>query len=44
MGQFISALCSGDGCLPDREALNDDPLARDLLGVSKFTDQSQLGE
>jgi hypothetical protein len=32
------------GCLSDSEALNDDPLAHELFGVRKFTDQSQVGE
>ena len=44
LGQLIYALCSGGGCLSDSEALNDDPLARELFGVSKFADQSQVGE
>jgi len=43
-GQLIYALCSGGGCLSDSEALNDDPLARQLFGVEKFADQSQVGE
>ena len=43
-GQIIYALCSGGGCLSDSEALNDDPLARELFGVDKFADQSQVGE
>ena len=34
-GQLIYALCSGGGCLSDSEALNDDPLARELFGVEK---------
>ena len=44
IGQLIYALCSGGGCLSDREALKDDPLARELFGVEKFADQSQVGE
>src|SRR5437899_12399680 len=44
LGQLIYALCSGGGCLSDSEALNEDPLARELFGVSKFADQSQVGE
>jgi hypothetical protein len=44
VGQLIYALCSGGGCLSDSEALNEDPLARELFGVSKFADQSQVGE
>ena len=44
MGQLIYALCSGGGCLSDSEALNDDPLARELFGVGKFADQTQVGE
>ena len=44
LGQLIYALCSGGGCLSDSEALNDDPLARELFGVGKFADQSQVGE
>lgn len=44
IGQLIYALCSGGGCLSDSEALNDDPLARELFGVSKFADQTQVGE
>ncbi|MDW8310868.1 MAG: transposase, partial [Verrucomicrobiales bacterium] len=44
VGQLIYALCSGGGCLSDSEALNDDPLARELFGVEKFADQSQVGE
>jgi hypothetical protein len=44
VGQLIYALCSGGGCLADSEALNDDPLARELFGVTKFADQSQVGQ
>jgi hypothetical protein len=44
VGQLLYALCSGGGCLCDSEALNDDPLARELFGVNKFADQSQVGE
>ncbi len=33
VGQIVYALCSGGGCLSDSEALNDDPLARELFGV-----------
>jgi len=44
IGQLIYALCSGGGCLSDSEALNDDPLAKELFGVGKFADQSQVGE
>jgi hypothetical protein len=44
VGQLIYALCSGGGCLSDSEALNDDPLARELFGVGKFADQSQVGQ
>lgn len=44
LGQLIYALCSGGGCLSDSEALNDDPLARELFGVGKFADQSQVGQ
>jgi hypothetical protein len=44
VGQLIYALCSGGGCLSDSEALNDDALARELFGVKKFADQSQVGE
>ncbi len=44
IGQLIYALCSGGGCLSDSEALNDDPLARELFGVAKFAGQSQVGE
>jgi hypothetical protein len=44
LGQLIYALCSGGGCLSDSEALNDDPLARELFGVNKFADQSQVGQ
>jgi hypothetical protein len=44
VGQLIYALCSGGGSLSDREALNDDPLARELFGVGKFADHSQVGE
>lgn len=44
VGQLIYALCSGGGCLSDSEALNDDPLARELFGVAKFADQSQVGQ
>jgi hypothetical protein len=44
VGQLIYALCSGGGCLSDSEALNEDPLARELFGVGKFADQSQVGE
>jgi hypothetical protein len=44
VGQLIYALCSGGGCLSDSEALNEDPLARELFGVERFADQSQVGE
>jgi len=44
VGQLIYTLCSGGGCLSDSEALNDDPLVRELFGVGKFADQSQVGE
>lgn len=44
VGQVIYALCSGGGCLSDSEALNDDPLAREVFGVKKFADQTQVGE
>jgi hypothetical protein len=44
IGQLIYALCSGGGCLSDSEALNEDPLARELFGVKKFAGQSQVGE
>jgi len=44
VGQLIYALSSGGGCLSDSEALNDDPLARELFGVGKFADQSQVGQ
>ena len=44
IGQLIYALCSGGGCLSDSEALNEDSLARELFGVDKFADQSQVGE
>jgi hypothetical protein len=44
VGQLIYALCSGAGCLSDSEALNDDPLAKELFGVGKFADQSQVGQ
>ena len=44
IGQLIYALCSGGGCLSDSEALNEDPLARELFGVRKFADQSQVGQ
>lgn len=44
VGQLIYALGSGGGCLSDSEALNDDPLARELFGVKKFADQTQVGE
>ncbi len=44
IGQLIYALCSGGGCLSDSEALNDDPLARELFGVGQFADQSQVGQ
>jgi hypothetical protein len=44
MGQLIYALCSGGGCLSDREALHEDPRARELFGGGQFADQSQVGE
>lgn len=44
IGQLLYALCSGGGCLSDSEALNDDPLAKELFGVGKFADQSQVGQ
>ena len=43
VGQISYALCSGGGCLSDSEALNDDPLAKELFGVAKFADPSQVG-
>ena len=43
IGQLIYARCSGGGCLSDSEALNDDPLARELFGVDRFADQSPGG-
>ena len=36
VGQLIYALCSGGGCLSESEALNDDPLVRELFGVAKI--------
>lgn len=44
VGQLIYARCSGGGGLSDSEALNDDPLARQLFGGPKFADQTQVGE
>ena len=44
IAQLIYALCEGGGCLSDSESLNDDPIARELFGVKKFADQSQVGE
>ena len=44
VGQLIYALCEGGGCLSDSEALNEDPFVRELFGVKKFADQSQVGE
>ncbi len=44
VGQLIYTLCCGCGCLSDSQALDDDPLACDLLGVDKSADQSQVGE
>ena len=44
IGQLIYAVCSGGGCLSDSEALNDDPLARELFGVGKFADETQVGQ
>ena len=44
IGRLIYALCSGGGWLSDSEALNDDPLAREVFGVGKFADQTQVGE
>ena len=44
VGQLLYALCSGGGCLSDSEALNDDRLARQRLGVGKFADQSRVGQ
>jgi hypothetical protein len=44
VGQLIYALCSGGGCLSDSEGLNDDPLAREVFGVKKFADQTQVGQ
>lgn len=43
-GQLIAALCSGGTALVDSERLNDDPLAKQLFGVAKFADESQVGE
>jgi hypothetical protein len=44
IGQLIYALCTGNGCLSDSEALNKDRLAVELFGVKKFADQSQVGQ
>lgn len=43
-GQIIAALCSGGTDLVDSERRNDDPLAKQLFGVKKFADESQVGE
>ena len=43
-GQIIAALCSGGTDLVDSERLNDDALAKELFGVAKFADESQVGE
>jgi hypothetical protein len=43
-GQIIAALCSGGTSLVDSERLNADPLAKQLFGVTKFADESQVGE
>src|SRR5258706_4872067 len=43
-GQIIAALCSGGTDLVDSERLNADPLAKELFGVAKFADESQVGE
>jgi len=44
IGQLIYALCTGNGCLSDSEALNKDRLAVELFGVKKFANQSQVGQ
>jgi hypothetical protein len=44
IGPLLYALCSGGGCLSDSETLNEDRPARELFGVSKFADQSQVGQ
>ena len=43
-GQIIAALCSCGTSLVDSERLNADPLAKQLFGVPKFADESQVGE
>jgi hypothetical protein len=43
-GQIIYALVSGGTSLVDSERLNEDPLAKQLAGVGKFADESQVGE
>ena len=43
-GQVVYALCSGGVGVVDAERLNDNPLAKELFGVGKFADESQVGE
>jgi hypothetical protein len=43
-GQILYALCSGGTGVVDAERLNDNPLAKELFGVEKFADESQVGE
>jgi hypothetical protein len=43
-GQIIYALCSGGTGVVDAERLNDNPLAKELFGTSKFADESQVGQ
>lgn len=42
--QAIYTLCSGGESLADSEALNDEPLVRELSGIERFADQTTVGE
>lgn len=44
VAQLLYCFCSGGASLADAERLNDEPLARQLAGVERFADQTQLGE
>jgi hypothetical protein len=42
--QIIYTLCSGGDSLADSEALNEEPLAREISGIARFADQTTVGE
>jgi len=44
VAQLLYSFCSGGASLADAERLNDEPLVREMARVSRFADQTQLGE